>query len=126
MGAAHGGQVVMSALTAELLDDPVGVELIDLGFVNLKGVVEPVHVFGATQPGVDWIDRELISAQTTAGNLTAHKPSWSGTLPILQRRVSTLGRARLVTLTGSGGVGKTGPAIRSVGWCSTSSPTGCG
>ena len=115
MGAAHGGQVVMSALSAELLDDSVGVELIDLGFVQLKGVVDPVHVFGATEPGVDWIDRELIAAQTTAGNLPRPQTDLVGDLADLQRRVSTLGRARLVTLTGSGGVGKTRAAIE-IGW----------
>ncbi len=115
MGAAHGGQVVISALTAELIDDSASVELVDLGSVQLKGVVGPVHVFGATAPGMPWIDRPLVSAQTTAGNLPKPQTEIIGDVAALQHRVSTLGRARLITLTGSGGVGKSRVAIE-IGW----------
>ncbi len=72
-------------------------------------------MFGATAPGVAWLDRELVSAQTTAGNLPRPQTELVGDLADLQRRVSTLGQARLVTLTGSGGVGKTRAAIE-IGW----------
>jgi len=68
MSAAHGGQVVVSALTADLLDvDAIDVELVDLGSVGLKGVVDPVQVFGVSAPGVPWIDRALVSVPVSAG-----------------------------------------------------------
>jgi predicted ATPase/class 3 adenylate cyclase len=115
MGAANGGQVVVSALTAGLLDPSVGVELVDLGSARLKGVVEPVAVFGVAAPGLEWLDEPLISAQTNPGNLPRPQTEFVGDLADLQRRVANLSANRLVTLTGSGGVGKTRAAIE-VGW----------
>ena len=115
MGAANGGQVVVSALTAGLLDPSVGVDLVDLGSARLKGVVEPVAVFGVSSPGLEWLDQPLISEQTTPGNLPRPHTELVGDLADLQRRVSNLADARLVTLTGSGGVGKTRAAIE-IGW----------
>lgn len=115
MGAAHGGQVVASALTGELLDSSDGVELVDLGAVALKGVVDPVHVMGVSAAGLDWLDLPLISTQETAGNLPRLRTDSVADLADLQRRVSGLASARLVTLTGSGGVGKTRAALE-VGW----------
>ena len=115
MGAANGGQVVVSALTAGLLDPSVGVELVDLGSTRLKGVIEPVAVFGVSAPGLEWLDQPLISAQTNPGNLPRPHTELVGDLADLQRRVSNLSDNRLVTLTGSGGVGKTRAAIE-IGW----------
>lgn len=116
MGAAHGGQVVVSELTAGLLDlGAVGVELVDLGSVGLKGVVEPVHVFGLSAPDMAWIDRPLVSVQSSAGNLPRPQTELVGDLVDLQGRVARLAESRLVTLTGSGGVGKTRAAVE-IGW----------
>ncbi len=115
MGAANGGQLVVSALTAELLDGSDDIELVDLGSVQLKGLVDPVHVFGVSADGLDWVDRPLVSAQTTAGNLPRLQTEWFGDLTNLQSRVSRLAQTRLVTLTGSGGVGKTRMAME-IGW----------
>ncbi|MBX3314925.1 MAG: DUF4062 domain-containing protein [Actinobacteria bacterium] len=68
MGAAHGGQIVVSSLTAELLDvDAVGVSLVDLGPVELKGLTDPVHAYGVTAPDVPWVDRALSSAPGSDG-----------------------------------------------------------
>ena len=45
MSAAHGGQIVLSATTAELLRGAVeDVEIVDLGFHRLRDVTEPVSV----------------------------------------------------------------------------------
>ena len=115
MGAANGGQIVVSALTAGLIDPSVGVELVDLGSTHLKGVVEPLAVLGVSAPGLEWDDEPLISAQTTPGNLPRPHTELVGDLADLQRRVSNLADTRLVTLTGSGGVGKTRAAIE-IGW----------
>lgn len=115
MGAAHGGQLVVSALTAGLVDQTDDVTLIALGQVELKGVVEPVEVFGVSATGLDWLDRPLVSAQLTAGNLPRLQTDLVGDLASLHQRVADLPRAGLVTLTGSGGVGKTRAAIE-IGW----------
>jgi predicted ATPase/class 3 adenylate cyclase len=115
MGAANGGQVVLSALTAELLGESSGLDLVDLGSVQLKGVVDPVHAFGVDAEGAEWIDQPLVSSQRSVGNLARLHTDFVGDLVDLQSRVSSLSNARLVTLTGSGGVGKTRAAVE-IGW----------
>jgi predicted ATPase/class 3 adenylate cyclase len=117
MGTANGGQVVVSSLTAALLERSVDIEMIDLGSVRLKGVADLIQVFGVRADGLAWIDRPLVSVQTTAGNLPRLHDEGVGDLATLQARVSRLSRTRLVTLTGSGGVGKTRAAIE-IGWLS--------
>jgi predicted ATPase/class 3 adenylate cyclase len=115
MGAANGRQIVVSDLTAGLTADSAGFDLVDLGQVQLKGVVEAIHVFGVDAEGADWIDRPLVSTQTSAGNLPIPQTELFTDLVVLQERVSALAEARLVTLTGSGGVGKTRAAVE-IGW----------
>ena len=115
MGAANGYQIVVSDLTARLMDPSAGVGLVDLGAVQLKGVVEPVHVFGVDADDAGWVDRPLVSALTVSGNLPQLQTELFADLVDLQERVSTLTDARLVTLTGSGGVGKTRTAVE-IGW----------
>jgi predicted ATPase/class 3 adenylate cyclase len=115
MGTANGEQVVVSALTAGLLEPSVGVALIDLGTVHLKGLVEPLAVYGVDAPGAAWVDAPLTSIQRTAGNLPRPHTEFVGDLADLQRRIAALSQARLLTLTGAGGVGKNRAAIE-IGW----------
>ncbi|MEX2247215.1 MAG: adenylate/guanylate cyclase domain-containing protein [Dehalococcoidia bacterium] len=113
MGASHGGQVVVSSVTASLLERTQGIELMDLGAVRLKGIAEPVHVFGVHGNGVAWVDRPLTGRQETRGNLPYLQTEYVGRLADLRQRGLT--NHRLVTLTGAGGVGKTRNAIEQ-GW----------
>jgi len=115
MGAANGRQVVASAVTAGLVDADAGVLVHDLGAVRLKGLTELVHVVGLSAPDVPWLDAPLVARQTSAGNLPRPQTDLVGDLVDLQQRVATLADNRLVTLTGSGGVGKTRAAIE-IGW----------
>ena len=62
-----------------------------------------------------WIDTPLLTTQVSRGNLPRLQTEMVGDLADLQRRVANLARARVVTLTGSGGVGKTRAAIE-IGW----------
>jgi predicted ATPase/class 3 adenylate cyclase len=115
MGAANGGQVLASDLTAGLVEQVADVKLIDLGSIELKGVVEPAHVFGVAGDGHEWLDIPLLTGQITRGNLPRLQTESVGDLADLQRRVANLAQASVVTLTGSGGVGKTRAAIE-IGW----------
>jgi predicted ATPase/class 3 adenylate cyclase len=115
MGAAHGGQIVLSALTAGVVGDGSDIDLIDLGPCRLKGLVDPVHVFGVSADGHDWLDKALVSTQSTAGNLPRLQTETVGDLADVQRRIAGLANTQMVTLTGSGGVGKTRAAIE-IGW----------
>lgn len=113
-GAANGGQTVMSAPTVDVLGPTDRAGLIDLGRVHLNGIVEPVHVFGVTAADVPWVDKPLRSTRKVAGNLPRLQTETVGDLTGLQRQIDS-SSARTVTLTGSGGVGKTRAAIE-IGW----------
>ena len=115
MGAANGGQILVSDLTAGLVAAMSGVELVDLGSVELKGVIEPVRVHGVGGDGHAWIDAPLSTGRVSRTNLPRLPTESVGDLADLQRRVADLARASVVTLTGSGGVGKTRAAIE-IGW----------
>jgi predicted ATPase/class 3 adenylate cyclase len=115
MSAANGGQIVVSDLTAGIIDGISEFKLFDLGPVQLKGVVEPVHVVGVAGEGHEWVDTPLLTTEISRGNLPRPQTERVGDLADLQRRVANLAQARVVTLTGSGGVGKTRTAVE-IGW----------
>jgi predicted ATPase/class 3 adenylate cyclase len=114
MGVANGGQLVVSSVTAGLVDSSSDFSLLDLGSISLKGVLDPVEVFGVLADGLDWVDRQL-NSRSTVGNLPRLQTEFVGSLAALQERAAALPQISLVTLTGSGGVGKTRAAIE-VGW----------
>ena len=113
---AHGGQVLVSGATAELLSDalPGGAALRDLGSHRLKDLGRPEQVFQLEADG-------LASAFPPLGTLD--NPELPNNLPGVpsafvgrEREVaevrSLVGSARLVTLTGAGGCGKTRLALQ--------------
>ena len=77
MGAANGGQVLVSDLTAGLVDRVGDVKLLDLGSIALKGVIEPVHVYGVAGGGHAWIDVPLSTGKVTRGIFLGCRPSGS-------------------------------------------------
>ena len=103
--AAHGGQVLLSNSTRDLLDAAVPVA--DLGLHRLKGFADPVHLF---QLG----SREFPPLATAAAtNLPrAGKPLVGRDTDVVAvRTLLQAPDARLVTIVGAGGVGKTRLAI---------------
>jgi predicted ATPase len=107
--AGHGGQVVVSETTRSLLDGDF--DLRDLGEHRLKDVAAPIRLF---QLGRDEFPplRSLSQARLPVGAtpLLGRKRE----LGELVRLVGTE-RARLVTLTGPGGIGKTSLAVATAG-----------
>lgn len=110
-GLAHGGQTLLSNAVAELVRDelPAGVRLVEMGTHRLKGLTRPETVFQLWLPDLPNDFPPLSSTDTTPGNLPT-PPT-----PIIGRRreladISALlagDAARVVTLTGPGGTGKT-------------------
>ena len=100
--AAHGGQVVVSAATAEL----VAIPLTDLGEHRLKDIAEAVPIF---QLG----DGSFPPLKTISNtNLPRPASSFVGRERELGEVLSRIERgARLLTLSGPGGSGKTRLAI---------------
>jgi predicted ATPase/class 3 adenylate cyclase len=110
-GAAHGGQIVVSLATEELVRDGE-VELVDLGEHALRDLARPERVFQVAHPGLLREFPRLSSLEAFGGNLPVQLTSFVGRDDDIARVVATLDAASLVTLTGTGGVGKTRLAVQ--------------
>jgi predicted ATPase/class 3 adenylate cyclase len=110
---AHGGQIVCSQATADLARDSVseGIVFVDLGEHRLRDLTRPERVFQVGAPGLlaDFPPLRSLDAFTT--NLTPQRTSFVGRGAEVAAVMDALADARLVTLTGVGGVGKTRLAV---------------
>jgi predicted ATPase len=101
MAAGHGGQVVLTSATRELVDTP----LRDLGEHRLKDFERPVALY---QLG----EHPFPPLKTIANtNLPRPASSFIGREHEIREVMSLLSSSRLVTLLGAGGSGKTRLAI---------------
>jgi len=114
MSIGHGGQVLLSASTRELAhsDLPTGVTLTDLGSHRLKDLTEPEQVWQLTIEGLPAQFPPLKSLDTISNNLPIQPTSFRGREHDLEEVKSLLGQHKLLTLFGSGGVGKTRLALQ--------------
>jgi class 3 adenylate cyclase len=112
-GTAHGGQIVMSQTTADVVRDhlPDAAALHDLGTHRLPDLGRPETVFGLTHPDLPSTFPPLRSLDAFPGNLPVQLTSFVGRDRELKLVTEGLAAARLVTLTGTGGVGKTRLAV---------------
>ncbi|MBV8995290.1 MAG: adenylate/guanylate cyclase domain-containing protein [Pseudonocardiales bacterium] len=106
---AHGGQVVLSKTTRDLVCDrlPDAAELADLGVHRLRDLGQPEHVFGLVHPDLPTEFPPLRSLGTVSTNLPAELTSFIGRSAELAELGELLGQVRLLTITGAGGCGKT-------------------
>ena len=113
MGVAHGGQVLCSQTTADLLRDalPAPAGLVELGAHQLRDLDRPEVVFQVTHPELASAFPPLSTTGTRAGNLPRPVTSFLGHDRDLVEISAALDTTPLVTLTGVGGVGKTRLAI---------------
>jgi predicted ATPase/class 3 adenylate cyclase len=111
MSVAHGGQIVVSLATEELVQDG-DLELIDLGEHGLRDLARPERVFQVAHPDLERNFPRLSSLDVYAGNLPVQTTSFVGRDDDVARIVELLDDASLVTLTGTGGVGKTRLAVQ--------------
>jgi hypothetical protein len=108
MAAGHGGQVLVSETTAALLDGP---PLRDLGPHRLKDLLQPIRLYQVEIDGLRVEFPPLCSLRQT--NLpVARWPLLGRERELDEIRDLVAGNARLVTLTGSGGSGKTRLALQ--------------
>jgi predicted ATPase/class 3 adenylate cyclase len=113
---AHGGQVLLSGVTAELAGAalPAGVDLRNLGRHRLKDLTEPQQVFQLVHSELPAEFAPLLSLDAHRHNLPVQATSLIGREPEVadvRRRLLEPG-VRIVTLTGAGGVGKTRLALQ--------------
>ncbi|TQJ11310.1 ATP-binding protein [Kribbella jejuensis] len=107
--AAHGGQIVVSAVTRELAH---GITVRDLGTHHLKDIPEPERLYQVTADGLQ-TDFPAPRTLGTATSLPAPATPLLGRDHDVERIRALLADpdVRLVTLTGPGGAGKTRLAI---------------
>src|SRR4029453_2906104 len=114
MATVHGGQVLLSDATAGVTRGrlPESVELVDLGEHRLRDLAEPMRVFQLAHPDLPREFPAIRSLDALPGNLPAQLTSFVGREPELAGLSKALDEWRLVTLTGTGGVGKTRLAVQ--------------
>src|SRR2546423_148479 len=116
MAAGHGGQVLLSEATRRLIrsDLPDGVALGDLGEHRLKDLLQPEPL---AQLVIEGLESEF-PALKTLGNRPTNLPVQPNALIGRERELTEViglvrdDNARLVTLTGPGGTGKTRLALQ--------------
>ncbi len=106
---AHGGQIVISEATALLVRDDLSGEmsLRDLGSHRLKDLQRPEQVFQLLHPDLPADFPALKSLDAHPHNLPVQLTSFIGREGEIDEVSGLLSAARLVTLAGAGGSGKT-------------------
>ena len=114
MAAAHGGQTLMSDATEALVRSqlPDGATLLDLGEHRLRDLAGRMHIFQLVHPDLPGAFPALRTLDAFAGNLPLQVSSFIGRARELKQTAAALGEARVVTLIGVGGVGKTRLALQ--------------
>ena len=109
MSAAHGGQILASNATASLLGDlpAEGVALRDMREHHLKGFAEPERLWQVIAPDLPQDFPPLPTLKRPSNNLPIQPTNFIGREREMADVAALLKTARLVTLTGSGGTGKT-------------------
>jgi predicted ATPase/class 3 adenylate cyclase len=109
MAIGHGGQVLLSQATANLLP---AAELRDLGEHRLRDLSRAERVFQIFAPELSQDFPPLRSLDAFSGNLPLQLTSFVGRTGELATLTQAVHGARLVTVIGVGGVGKTRVAVQ--------------
>jgi predicted ATPase/class 3 adenylate cyclase len=108
MSIGYGGQILLSAITAGLVQEQLhqNTAIKDLGEHRLKGLSAPEHIFQLVAPGLKAEFPAPKSLSTLPNNLPLQLTSFIGREKEMAEIKALIKSARLVTLTGSGGTGK--------------------
>jgi predicted ATPase/class 3 adenylate cyclase len=106
---AHGGQVVVSTVTADLVREALAGKLTlrDLGEHRLKDLEWPEQIWQVVHPDLPAEFPPLMSVGPTHHNLPQQLSSFVGRERAITELCGLLASSRLLTLTGPGGIGKT-------------------
>lgn len=113
--AGHGGQVLVSATTAAVVERRDRAQLVSRGRVRLKDLSAPVELFQVLAPGLDDEQLTLRTLDQELADLPIQRTSFVGRDAEVEHAVRLLEHHRLVTLAGPGGVGKTRLAVHVAG-----------
>ncbi len=110
--SGHGGQVILSSSAAADLAAPAGYEFASRGMMRLKDLAERIELFQVIGP---LLESELIPLRTvdeTVHMVPVQRTPLFGREQELRAAEALLDEHRLVTLCGTGGVGKTRLAMQ--------------
>jgi predicted ATPase/class 3 adenylate cyclase/tetratricopeptide (TPR) repeat protein len=114
LAIGYGGQVLVSGAAADLAQGemPPQTSLRDLGLHRLKDLAQPEQVYQLVAPDLPQKFFPLRSLDALPNNLPLQLTSFIGRDREIERVVDLLDAHRLVTLVGTGGVGKTRLALQ--------------
>ena len=114
LSIGHGGQTLLSGVMHDLVLGalPPQASLRDLGEHRLKDLTRPEYVFQLVAPELASEFPALRSLESLANNLPLQMTSFIGREREIEEIVELLGTHRLVTLVGSGGIGKTRTSLQ--------------
>jgi predicted ATPase/class 3 adenylate cyclase len=124
--AAHGGQILVSQAAQSLLGSalPAEVTLRDLGDHRLRGIESAERLYQVVAPGLERVFPPVRSLDTMPNNLPRQLSSFVGREEEIVSAETRLAEGPLLTLTGTGGVGKTRLALEIGAHVVTSYPDG--
>lgn len=103
----RGGQILLSGVSAAMLEQQEGYQLVDLGRHQLRDLSDPIEVCQVVPDGLDAEFVALQTAETFDTNLPHNLPRFIGRDELRQEVGMALAQHPLVTLAGIGGAGKT-------------------
>ncbi|HZY99749.1 MAG TPA: adenylate/guanylate cyclase domain-containing protein [Candidatus Baltobacteraceae bacterium] len=114
LAIGHGGQVLVSGAARSLIEERVipEIHLVDLGMHRLKDLSTPEHVFQLGAEGLAADFPPLHSLDAVPNNLPAQLTPLVGRDSEVAEIRALVELSRLVTLVGSGGIGKTRTALQ--------------
>jgi predicted ATPase/class 3 adenylate cyclase len=114
LAIGHGGQVLVSRVAGDLMESelPAGVGLRDLGEHRLKDLARPERVYQVLAPELEAAFPPLRSLDALPNNLPRQLSSFIGRSREIAEITALLDKHRLVTIVGSGGIGKTRTSLQ--------------
>ncbi len=124
LAAGHGGQILVGLVTERLARLGEELRLIDLGEHRIRDLVRPERVFQLAGSGLPSEFPSLVTLDEIPNNLPMLATSFVGRDQELAEVEKLIRGARLVTITGVGGAGKTRLALQVAASMSAEYPGG--
>ena len=113
MSSAYGEQIIISdAVYENISEKNTGISFRDLGKRRLKDVIKPIRLFQVKAPGLREDFPPLKTLDARPNNLPVQLTSFIGREEEMKTIKELLKSTSLLTLTGSGGAGKTRLALQ--------------
>src|SRR5215216_2463322 len=117
MSAAYGGQILLSQITRDLVWEQLSsdITLLDMGEHRLKDLMHPIHLYQVAAADLLTNFPPLKTLESFPHNLPVQLTSFIGREQEMAETKQLISNARLLTLIGPGGTGKTRLALQIAG-----------